>query len=222
MADRLAAEIRAGRWQPGERLPPACVLARRFDVHRHTVRKSLEWLRAQGLLEPGGALARIAALGLLPVPLAACADLRTHLHRLGVEAECTGLASSLVNQLPSALQARLPLGSLPGPLLRLRYQVEVNGAPIAHTEAYFPAMPAVAFEADPEAGAPLQQVLRQRSATPVHARHAWVEAGPSCSGSGVLRGRAVLRLCVLAVDAGRQPVKLCCHSLDADRVRLAL
>ena len=46
----LAAEISAGRPEPGDRLPSESELAARFGVNRHTIRRALESLQQDGLL----------------------------------------------------------------------------------------------------------------------------------------------------------------------------
>jgi len=46
--DTLADEIAQGRWAAGTRLPSEAALARRFAVHRHTVRQALRQLAAEG------------------------------------------------------------------------------------------------------------------------------------------------------------------------------
>lgn len=50
IADALAAEIRAGAVEPGARLPPEPQLAERFRVNRHTVRRAVAELAAEGLV----------------------------------------------------------------------------------------------------------------------------------------------------------------------------
>jgi len=54
LAERFGAEIRAGRYGSGQRLPPPKDLAQRHGVHAVTVRKALGMLVAQGLLERQG------------------------------------------------------------------------------------------------------------------------------------------------------------------------
>jgi GntR family phosphonate transport system transcriptional regulator len=46
--DALAEEIARGRWAAGAKLPSEAALARRFGVHRHTVRQALRQLAADG------------------------------------------------------------------------------------------------------------------------------------------------------------------------------
>lgn len=47
----LRAEISQGAWQPGMRLPTEAALAKRFDVNRHTVRRALQALADDGLVQ---------------------------------------------------------------------------------------------------------------------------------------------------------------------------
>jgi DNA-binding FadR family transcriptional regulator len=68
IADRIAAEIRAGRLAPGERLPGERELARRLEVGRASVREAIGALQVRGVLEtrPGaGSYVAADALALL-------------------------------------------------------------------------------------------------------------------------------------------------------------
>ena len=68
IAERLAAEIRAGRLAPGERLPGERELARRLEVGRASVREAIGALQVRGVLEtrPGaGSYVAADALALL-------------------------------------------------------------------------------------------------------------------------------------------------------------
>jgi DNA-binding FadR family transcriptional regulator len=51
VADRIAADIRAGRLAPGERLPSERDLARRLEVGRASVREAIAALQAAGMIE---------------------------------------------------------------------------------------------------------------------------------------------------------------------------
>jgi len=50
IADRIEAEIAAGSFKAGERLPSEAQFAERFGVNRHTVRRALAALAARGLV----------------------------------------------------------------------------------------------------------------------------------------------------------------------------
>jgi DNA-binding FadR family transcriptional regulator len=51
VADRIAADIRAGRLAPGERLPSERELARRLEVGRASVREAIASLQVAGMIE---------------------------------------------------------------------------------------------------------------------------------------------------------------------------
>ncbi|MEJ0097132.1 MAG: GntR family transcriptional regulator [Bauldia sp.] len=50
IADRIAADIGGGRFAPGAQLPVEAKLAEAFAVNRHTVRRALAALAADGLV----------------------------------------------------------------------------------------------------------------------------------------------------------------------------
>ena len=50
IATTLAAEIGAGRYRPGDKLPTEAALAARFGVNRHTVRRALADMAGRGLV----------------------------------------------------------------------------------------------------------------------------------------------------------------------------
>lgn len=47
----LRDDLAQGRWRPGDRLPSEADLARRFGVHRHTLREALARLSQEGLVQ---------------------------------------------------------------------------------------------------------------------------------------------------------------------------
>ncbi|TWS95151.1 phosphonate metabolism transcriptional regulator PhnF [Reyranella sp. CPCC 100927] len=50
IADTLSAELEAGTWKAGDRLPGEYALADRFEVNRHTLRQAVSYLENEGLL----------------------------------------------------------------------------------------------------------------------------------------------------------------------------
>ncbi len=97
----LAASIREARSPPGERLPPADTLARRFGVSRTVVREALARLHADGLVETRqGSGAFVAGLAGRPLRLdAATMDAPERVLdilelRMGVETEAAALAAT--------------------------------------------------------------------------------------------------------------------------------
>jgi GntR family transcriptional repressor for pyruvate dehydrogenase complex len=97
----LAAGIREARSAPGERLPPAAALARRFGVSRTVVREALARLHADGLVETRqGSGAFVAGLAGRPLRFdaATIASPERVLDilelRMGVETEAAALAAT--------------------------------------------------------------------------------------------------------------------------------
>lgn len=61
ITDELRADIRGGRWQPGDRLPTQHELMARFERSRSTVRLALEQLADEGFVTMSqGTSARVA------------------------------------------------------------------------------------------------------------------------------------------------------------------
>jgi GntR family phosphonate transport system transcriptional regulator len=51
IADAMRADITAGRFAPGQRLPNEQLLAQRFDVNRHTLRQAMQALMREGFVQ---------------------------------------------------------------------------------------------------------------------------------------------------------------------------
>jgi DNA-binding FadR family transcriptional regulator len=63
VADRIAADIRAGRLAPGERLPSERDLARRLEVGRASVREAIAALQVAGMIETRAGSGSFVAAG---------------------------------------------------------------------------------------------------------------------------------------------------------------
>jgi DNA-binding FadR family transcriptional regulator len=98
---RLAAEIRAGRLSPGDRLPTEQALMRQAGVSRTVVREAVSALRAEGLVTTrqgvGAFVADPAARGQVridPAEMRSLADLLQVIElRIAIETEAAGLAA---------------------------------------------------------------------------------------------------------------------------------
>ncbi|HWX49035.1 MAG TPA: GntR family transcriptional regulator [Roseomonas sp.] len=51
LRQRLARDLQSGRWQPGEKLPTERALGEQYGMARNTVRRALDALAAEGLIE---------------------------------------------------------------------------------------------------------------------------------------------------------------------------
>ncbi len=122
VADRLAADIRAGRLAPGERLPSERDLARRLDVGRASVREAIAALQVAGMIEtrPGSG-SFVAATALDEAPerhdsspsdlLEARALLEPAVARLAAQ---RGRADEEVEELLAAMETAAGEGDLAG------------------------------------------------------------------------------------------------------------
>src|SRR4051794_6446817 len=63
VASELSSQIRAGRYQVGDELPPIAALANEFDVSHMTAKEALRLLREQGVISTSrGTRARVLAI----------------------------------------------------------------------------------------------------------------------------------------------------------------
>jgi GntR family transcriptional regulator, phosphonate transport system regulatory protein len=132
----LEQEIREGVYAPGDRLPTETALAKRFKVHRHTVRRAVGRLRERDLVrvEKGsGIFVREAALVYTlsrhsRLTTAALGLMRTPLRRV--------LSSTRVKaDRKTALALSVPVGRM---LLRVDMLRLVDDRPVAVTTYFFP------------------------------------------------------------------------------------
>ncbi|MDJ0387454.1 FadR/GntR family transcriptional regulator [Roseomonas sp. E05] len=77
LRQRLAQDLQSGRWQPGEKLPTERSLGERYGMARNTVRRALDALAAEGLIERhvGRGTFRTGAMGQGAAGAAAPAEL---------------------------------------------------------------------------------------------------------------------------------------------------
>jgi GntR family transcriptional regulator, phosphonate transport system regulatory protein len=69
IAERIRAEIAAGVHAPGARLPPEGDLAARFGVNRHTLRRAMATLAAEGVVRVDQGRGTFVEAGRLPYPI---------------------------------------------------------------------------------------------------------------------------------------------------------
>jgi len=132
----LEQDIRTGVVAPGERLPTEAVLARRFGVHRNTIRRAIERLRAKELVrvEHGrGTFVREAAISY-------AVGIRTRL-TTAVLVETRAPARRVLASAPVRADGRtaaalcVPVGS---PLLRVEMLRLVDDKPVAIGTYFYP------------------------------------------------------------------------------------
>jgi len=134
--DTLAEEIARGRWAAGTKLPSETALARRFAVHRHTVRQALGQLAAEGRVRTEHGRGSFAC----PEPLRYALGERTSFTANVVDQGKT--ASRRIDAIET-LRATAPLaGQLDlargGAVLRVVATAYADDVPLARGQHHFP------------------------------------------------------------------------------------
>ena len=100
IADELRAQLVAGRYPPGGLLPSEAHLGSSFDVSRVTVRRALEMLRDEGLLDVRQGFGWFVAQEPLRQSLASLATIESQLARSGIRPERRILEFELTRATP--------------------------------------------------------------------------------------------------------------------------
>jgi len=136
IADALAADIAAGRLVSGARLPAEADLAGQFGVNRHTVRRALAALAADGLVRATQGRGTFVEASPLPYPLSRRTRFSAALARVGREASGALLASETVAASVAVAEA---LGLAEGaPALRLATLSRADDAPLSLAYTHVP------------------------------------------------------------------------------------
>ncbi|MGW7050441.1 GntR family transcriptional regulator [Streptomyces sp. NPDC054887] len=90
---RLRMDIAAGRYAPGEHLPPADQLGREYGANKNTVLRSLRLLRSEGLIDFGRGRGAVVLHGRQPVDLD---DISDQLQRVVNLADVSGIPRAAI------------------------------------------------------------------------------------------------------------------------------
>ena len=134
----LAAEIRAGSPGPGERLPTEPALMVRFAVGRHSVRRAVAGLEAQGLVQTRqGSGTYVRPAPVLDYRLSERTRCSENLLGQGREPSGRSLGTALVPASPEVARAlRLPPEE---PVHNIRRLGLADGVPVYVSDSYYPA-----------------------------------------------------------------------------------
>jgi GntR family phosphonate transport system transcriptional regulator len=138
IAEILAAEIASGGFAAGERLPPEAVLAQRFGVNRHTLRRAMAGLAEAGLVSvQHGRGSFVRSMPVVDYPLGS----RTRFSDI-VSAQSRLPEGELLatREMPAAADVAAALQLPPGtPVVVLDILRRVDGAPLSLATDYLPA-----------------------------------------------------------------------------------
>lgn len=135
--ETLRGEIGSGVYRTGDRLPTEKELAERFCVNRHTVRRALAELTAEGTIYVRRGSGAYVAEGVIDYPLGARVKFSQNISSLGRVPAHRLLRSEIVKADDTVARH---LNLRPGaPVARIETVGEADGLPINFVEQYLPA-----------------------------------------------------------------------------------
>jgi GntR family phosphonate transport system transcriptional regulator len=205
----LRADIAAGRYRTGDKLPTEKELSARFGVNRHTVRRALAELTAEGSIHVRRGSGAYVAEGMIDYPLGAKVKFSQSITQLGRVPAHRLLRTDVIRAGDAiARQLNLREGSH---VIVLETIGEADDLPVNHVEQYLPAERFRGIDAAFARTLSLTQALTQYGV--IDYRRAWTRItarAPSRRIAGLLRqpeDHPVLRTEGLNLDMAGQPIE---------------
>jgi len=222
IAERLEADIAAGRWSPGERLPVETELAAAFGVNRHTLRRALAAMAEAGLIEATAGRGTFVKEPPLRYPIGPRTRFSEIVSAGGREPFGRFLGARVE---PAEAEAARELGVAEGtPLLRIESIHEADGVPISFGVAWFVAARVPDLDLIYAATGSLTRALATVGIEDYRRRETRLTARPASAREqeqlSIAPGRAVLVLERVDVEPGGKPLQWGRSSFAADRVQL--
>ncbi|WGF88018.1 phosphonate metabolism transcriptional regulator PhnF [Marinivivus vitaminiproducens] len=222
IADRLLDDIRAGRPSAGEQLPSEAALAARFGVNRHTVRRAVAELAAEGVVRTSQGKGSFVEAGRLPYPIGTRTRFTQNLALTGHEAGGDLIAAETVPA-PAEIASRLQIAPSE-PVLRVDLRRFVDRVPLTLGRTYLP-LPRFAGFADAyRASESVTAAFSvcgvddyRRLSTAITARPATVDEAMLLD---LAPGRVLLVVDSVNVDGAGRPIQATHAHFVADRVEL--
>lgn len=224
IAETLRGEIARGRWQAQAKLPGELALARRFGVHRHTIRRALAALAEDGLVQARRGAGVFVLGGGVDYPLGE----RMRFHRALAEAGHTPERRMLaVATRPADAGEATALAIAEGAAVHVYEGLSLaDGVPLALVRSVFPA---ASLPRLPEALAAGGSITAALAASGVidHVRRstrvtATLASATLAAQLGVREGDPILRTTAVNVDGAGAPVEFGHAWCAGDRLTLTL
>jgi GntR family phosphonate transport system transcriptional regulator len=224
IADAVREEIAAGRLPAGSRMPTEAELALRFGVNRHTLRRALAALAAEGLVRADQGRGTFVAERPLPYPIG-----RRTRFSAAVEAAARTpgriLLGAAVETATAALARRLALET-GARLHRIETMSIVDGAPISVATGWlsadrFPDFPALIADTGSYTAAFARSGVADYVRLETRIRAALADAEDALR-LGIPAGAAVLVTESVDGDAGGRPLECGTTRFAADRIELTV
>lgn len=132
--DALRREIAQGQYRTGDRLPTEKELSARFDVNRHTVRRALGELTAEGVISVRRGSGAYVAEGIIDYPINDKVKFSQNISQLG-RVPTHRLLRAAVIEADETLAKHLNLRTA-APVAKIETIGEADGLPINYVEQY--------------------------------------------------------------------------------------
>ncbi|HLZ67331.1 MAG TPA: phosphonate metabolism transcriptional regulator PhnF [Aliidongia sp.] len=220
----LSADIAGGAWAPGERLPTEHMLAQRFRVNRHTIRRAIQAMVQRGLLRVEQGRGTFVQEGVIDYLIGRRTRFTENIARNRREAARQLLSSGEV--LPPPPVARSLKVPPRQPVAMLETLSSAGGMPVSLSTSYFPAgrFPGLA-EHMAETGSITRALQRcgladyARATTRVTARMPTAEEARRLKQPVT---RPIIQTEAVDVDGGGKPISVSITRFASDRVQLVL
>lgn len=224
IADAVEAEISAGRFGPGGRLPPETRLAERFGVNRHTVRRALASLAERGIVRAAQGSGTYAEAPPLRYPIGPRTRFSEIVSRAGRDAWGKLASSATVSADNWTAEALgVPAGT---PVLQMVTVHEADGVPLSTSVT---CLPLPRFDAFDRAYAEAGSITRAFAAYGIGDYRrlstritAWIAGGEEAALLQVAPGRVLLVIDSVNVDPAGGRIQATRARFAADRVELAV
>lgn len=222
IAETLTAEIAEGHYKPTEKLPTEAELSARFGVNRHTVRRALAEMQAQGLVHARRGAGVFVAADPTPYPIGK----RVRFHQNLADAGRAGDKTPLIfeTRFPDAPEAEALTLSPDDQVHVFEGIARADGTPITLFRSVFPAARFPRLLANLRANPSITAALRKEGVqdyTRAETRLTAKRANPTQALHLQLReGAPLLRAVGINVDDQGKPVEFGTTWFVGDRVQL--
>ena len=222
--ETLKAEIVSGAFEKGSRLPPESELAARFGVNRHTVRRAIAALTAEGILRADQGRGTFVASAPLSYPIGP----RTRFSEIvsGQDRSPSGrLIGSALEEADALLadQLGVPLGTI---LIRAETLRVVDGIPIMIGTSWFEQTLVPNLVADYAETGSITKALKQAGIADYRRKETRIIAelveAKDAQQLGMSLGQPVLVVESVNVDMNGKPIQYARARAAADRIQLVV
>ncbi|MBD1546799.1 phosphonate metabolism transcriptional regulator PhnF [Roseibium aggregatum] len=220
----LKAEIASGAFEKGSRLPPESEIAARFGVNRHTVRRAIAALTAEGVLRADQGRGTFVAAAPISYPITS----RTRFSEIvsGQDKAPSGRLIGAGTEEADALLAnwlKVPIGTL---LIRLETLRVADGVPVMVGTSWFEQSRFPNLVADYAETGSITRALAKAGVADYRRKESRVTAElvdpQDVAVLGVASGQPVLVVESLNLDADGRPMQYTRTRMAADRIQLVV